>query len=301
MQKLACSLQFLHFYLSKENATPQKAEMNRGYEGVPPLPTLLSSSQPALGQKRCPCRSCCPQTKRPSGSFPNTRLLTRPSVPLRDADGEPRSRRLHSQFLPPQGPFPPGGTAALRHRRRAGPAGRVLPAAGHAAPSGLALAAARPSPPRFKSPLRDPPPPAPSPEMMWPRLVTPTPGHPGRRCRRGGSPPAGAGGRSPGARPVSGSAAAAAAGTFRVRPRPSPARWRRRPRPPVHTPTPTHRGPPAAPAHGAGAPGPAALTCGPAAPRRSGRSRISSPAALRTHTRVARDGTGLPRGDCREL
>lgn len=124
MQKLACSLQFLHFYLSKENATPQKAEMNRGYEGVPPLPTLLSSSQPALGQKRCPCRSCCPQTKRPSGSFPNTRLLTRPSVPLRDADGEPRSRRLHSQFLPPQGPFPPEGrqlsaTDAGRDRRDA--------------------------------------------------------------------------------------------------------------------------------------------------------------------------------------
>lgn len=133
----------LHFYLSKHNPTPQKAERNRGYEGVPPPPPAARARPEALSLPILlpPNRASLGQLLQHLALNPRFRPAAR-----RDADVVPRSRRLHTQLLPPPGPFPPGGTAAPRHGRRAGRAGRVLPAAGHAAPSGLALAAARPSP-----------------------------------------------------------------------------------------------------------------------------------------------------------
>lgn len=293
--------------IAEEIPIPHKAERNRGNEGVP----LPPSPAAQLAACTSPEALSLPFPLYPNQASPGQLLqhlaLDPPFRPdaRRDADVEPRSRRLHSRFLPSRAV--PTGREGSSPPRMPGGTGGTRPACRGSRSPVRAGAGSRPSlPPRFKSPLRDPPPPAPSPEMMWPRPVTPTPGHPGRSCCRGAFPPRGPAGAPPGHGPCRARRRSRRRGrNFSSPPPPFPGAVAASAPTPVHTHThtPTHRDPAAVPAHsgGGGAPGPAALTCGTAAPGRSGHSRISSPAAPRTHTRAARDGTGPRRGGCREL
>ncbi|XP_065487574.1 basic proline-rich protein-like [Caloenas nicobarica] len=317
-------------------------------EAVKGPPTPAHSPQPRGADPARPSGAA----PRPSSSrelHPPSHL---PSGHRRDL--EPRSKRLLSPVLPPRGllasPVPAGRDCSRRRpaaglpppehgaarrcqsrgcgrangRRGAGgtgggaagaAAGRVPPATGHAAPSGLALAAARPvlsgpAPPRCKSPPGDPPlsarlaaAPLSGDDVASARHPHPgAPPAPGRSCRRDGASPGG-GRRGPPHNPrgralagVGGGdiAAPAAAGTFRVRPRPSPAR-RARARPPPPRPQRRRRAPPVPPASPAVPP-----DAGCPAPQlpRAHLTRRAAP-RLPARTRAARDG--LRRGGYREL
>lgn len=190
--------------IAEEIPIPHKAERNRGNEGVP----LPPSPAAQLAACTSPEALSLPFPLYPNQASPGQLLqhlaLDPPFRPdaRRDADVEPRSRRLHSRFLPSRAV--PTGREGSSPPRMPGGTGGTRPACRGSRSPVRAGAGSRPSlPPRFKSPLRDPPPPAPSPEMMWPRPVTPTPGHPGRSCRRGAFSPRGPAGAPPGHGPGS--------------------------------------------------------------------------------------------------